>query len=96
VSNNWKEKVQYASFPELLGGFIWQNFLEGVFLFESVLIWHKVKVVSSVLCFELFVNAFTFLVESKKLGQKVLPNKPTHFSNVIGIALVQILYPNQR
>jgi hypothetical protein len=28
----------------------------------------------SVLCFELFVNAFAFLVESKRLGQKVLPN----------------------
>jgi hypothetical protein len=26
------------------------------------------------LCFELFVNAFAFLVESKRLGQKVLPN----------------------
>jgi hypothetical protein len=35
------------------------------------------------------------MLESKKLGQKVLPNKPTHFNNVKGIALVKFLYPNQ-
>lgn len=29
----------------------------------------------SVLCFELFANAFAFLVESQKLGQKALPNR---------------------
>jgi hypothetical protein len=35
-----------------------------------------------VLCFKL----------SRKLGQKLLPNEPTHFSNVIGRALVKLFF----
>jgi hypothetical protein len=35
-----------------------------------------VKVVLNIMCFGLFVNTFTFLIEIKKLGQKALPNEP--------------------
>jgi hypothetical protein len=52
--------------------FIWQNFLEDAFCFfvwKCFLIWYIGE--SS---FELFVNVFALLVESKKLGQKALPN----------------------
>jgi hypothetical protein len=47
-----------------------------VFCLKSVLI---VKVVLNILCFELLINAFAFLVESKNVVQKALPNGLTVF-----------------
>jgi hypothetical protein len=39
----------------------------------------KVKVILSVLCVELFVNAFAFLLKSKKQSYRALANEPNVF-----------------
>jgi len=54
-----------------------------VFLGEKVL-WCDitVKVVLSVLCLKLFVNAFAFLLQSKKFFQKTLSNEAESFRRI--------------
>jgi hypothetical protein len=45
------------------------------FVIDNLLIEKSFECFASILCLELFVNAFVFLLESKKLPQKALSNK---------------------